>query len=420
MLIATGTMNAEVLEGRVVVVSGAGSGIGFEAGRSLLWLGAKVVIAEIDASTGRAAAATLHDQFPASDVVFIQTDVGSAESIDNMVAEVSQRLGAIDVVCNNATIAPHGHEVWRTPISDWDSSYAVNLRGPVLMARACLPGMVERGRGIFVCVSSTGGPYLAAYETFKTAQVELAKTLDAELAGTGVVAFTIGPGLVPTATAAAAVEVIAPKLGLGLDEFYAMNRGALLSVEAAGAGFAAAIALADRYAGQEISSAQALIDAGIAIPEELALPEGVTLPEAQDDSQPPTVDWAAAAELCGRVRSTLAEQHAGWRERSFFERQWMLRDFKGRAGMPVERWLERLERLEADLLARRRGDMPPLERLVAFYANLAVLARGYIKDPAAREEQLAEVDGWRTEAEQLKSQLDGNGPSAGPGIHRLQ
>jgi hypothetical protein len=214
-------------------------------------------------------------------------------------------------VLNNATFAPAGLSVAETPITDWDRSYAVNLRGPVLLARACLQSMLARGRGVFVCVSSTGGPYLGAYETLKAAQLTLADTLDTELAGTGVTAFTIGPGLVATATAAAAIERVAPRLGLSLKEFYSMNRGAMLSVEAAGAGFAAAVALAALYAGQEISSSQALIDAGIDIPEDVEVPAGVNLAAAAH-SQAQAVPRAsrAAGELCDTVRSTLVQQAA--------------------------------------------------------------------------------------------------------------
>jgi NAD(P)-dependent dehydrogenase (short-subunit alcohol dehydrogenase family) len=79
-----------------------------------------------------------------------------------------------------------------------------------------------------------GRSLLGSYESLAAAQVALSNTLDAELSGSGVTAFTIGPGLVPTATASTAVERIAPKLGMSLDEFYTMNRDALLSVEAAG------------------------------------------------------------------------------------------------------------------------------------------------------------------------------------------
>jgi hypothetical protein len=324
---------------------------------------------------------------------------------------VTEQLGPIDVVLNNATVAPVGESVAGTPIADWDRSYAVNLRGPVLLARACLPAMIARGSGTFVCVSSTGGPFLGAYETLKAAQVALANTLDAELAGTGVTAFTIGPGLVPTETASAAIERLAPRLGMSLDAFWTMNRGAMVSVEAAGAGFAAAIAQAQRYAGQEISSTQALVDAGIAVPD-ADPPPGVSLaqPSVSPAEMAPS-PLAEAMERCHAVRVTLEEQASGWRQRSFFERQWMVRDFKQRAGMPAERWIESLERLEERLRSPSRptpnAELPPLDRLAAYYGHLADLARGYVKDPGERDAQVAVVTGWRTEVDQLRAVLPG-------------
>ena len=341
----------------------------------------------------------------------MQTDVGDESSVARMVEAVRAAWGPIDVVLNNATVAPVGNLVAETPIADWDRSFAVNLRGPVLLARACLPSMIARRHGVFACVSSTGGPYLGAYETLKAAQVALANTLDAELADTGVVAFTIGPGLVPTATATSAVEILAPRLGMSLVEFYTMNRGALLSVEAAGAGFAAAIASAERYAGQEISSTQALVDAGIAIPDDLAVPAAIAAAMAVEPAAPGAAPRSldAAASQCHAVRETLAEQAAGWRARPFFERQWMLRDFKQRAGMPVERWVEALDGLEARLRAGDGAgglrDLPALDRLAGFYGHLADLAAGYVKDPAARDAQIAVVRGWQAEVERLAAEV---------------
>ena len=98
-----------------------------------------------------------------------------------------------------ATIAVLGM-VKDVPIEHWDASYKVNLRGPVLMAQKFLPDMIKRRHGIFVCVSSKGMAFLGGYETFKAAQLHLGDTLDAELEGTGVISFTIGPGLIPTET----------------------------------------------------------------------------------------------------------------------------------------------------------------------------------------------------------------------------
>jgi acyl-CoA reductase-like NAD-dependent aldehyde dehydrogenase len=195
-----------------------------------------------------------------------------------------------------------------------------------------------------------------------------------------------------------------------------------MSVEAAGAGFAAAIAMADRYAGQEVSSTQALVDAGIELPDESpGFPiDGLTASRtsivtdpaldtpARATAPPPAATANAQVALVRRVRATLAEQAEGWRHRSFFERQWMLRDFKQRAGMPVEGWLEWLGQLEARIESGRdgfEGDHNHIARLAAFYDHLAELARGYVKDADEREEQLRVVASWRREVEELAAAL---------------
>lgn len=402
-LIAGGDLTPVSLAGEVVIVTGGGGGIGLEAARSLLWLGATVVIAELDGDLRHQAAEAL-GQPAGHRLAFIQTDVGDEPSVGRLIAEVAGRFGKVDAVVNNATFAPFGVPVAEAPIADWDRSYAVNLRGPVLLARACLPGMISRRHGVFICVSSTGGPFLAPYETLKAAQLELANSLDAELEGTGVVAFTIGPGLVPTPTASRAIEKLAPRLGLTVDQFWSMNQGAVLSVEAAGAGFAAAVALASRYAGQEISSTQALTDAGIEI--------STASTEAGPNRRP--ADAAASLSACVAVRRTLEEQAAGWKARSFFERQWMLRDFKQRVGTPVERCLELLENLESALQTAPASAPQPvlgatLQRLAQFYGHLGELARGYVKDPAERDQQVGLTTGWNSEVERLLSLLQESG-----------
>ena len=379
-LVRRGTLDGQSLEDQVVIVTGAGGGIGLEAARSLLQLGAKVVIAEVDGARCANVDTALTKDWGAARVMVCAADVSDVDQVHQLVEDVVARFGEVDAVVNNATFAPAGAAVAETPIEMWDRSYAVNLRAPALFARECLPGMVARGHGAFVCVSSTGGPFLAPYETLKAAQVALASSLDAELAGTGVTAFTIGPGLVPTETALAAIDRVAPRLGMSVSEFWRMNRGAVLSVEAAGAGFAAAVAMAARYAGQEISSTQALVDAGIAVP----------------DAEPAQAAGVMDRVALERVRKTLEEQVAGWKQRSFFERQWMLRDFKQRVGLPVERCLEELARLEAGASARAL-----LDRLAAFYAHMGELAAGYVKDPGQRAEQMATVGRWRAEVEEL-------------------
>ncbi len=397
LLISTGILNRQSLGGKIVVVTGAGGGIGYEACRALIWLGARVVIAEINSKTGKDAAFRLNQEFGAGSTLFVQTDVSDEGSIRRLAQKSKRYYGKVDIVLNNATLAPLG-AVKDLPIKEWDISYKVNLRGPVLLARAFLPGMIERKSGAFISVSSTGLGYMAAYESLKAAQVQLANTLDVELEGTGVWVFTIGPGFVPTQTASSAIPCLAKLMGKSTEEVLASIKGATITVEAAGAGFAAAVALAEKYHGLEISSMAALIDAGID-----------QAPAAPQEKIISADCLAQIGELAGQIRTTLAEQSADWKRRSIFEQQWLVRSFKQSAGRPVEGWLEQLETLEkiakagdsAGVLSLRAH---PVE-LGRYYSQLADSARGYIKDPVQREEQLRIVYGWQAECQALDDLL---------------
>jgi NAD(P)-dependent dehydrogenase (short-subunit alcohol dehydrogenase family) len=390
MVISRLGLAPESLLGETVIVTGAGGGIGYEAARALLWLGANVVIAEIDHQSGRQAERALEGEFGKQRVLFVRTDVGDEASVRNLYNLSILAFDKVDAVINNATIAVLG-EVKDLPIEEWDRSYHVNLRGPVLLAKAFLPDMIKRSHGVFACVSSTGTAFLGGYETFKAAQVHLASTLDAELEGTGVIAYTIGPGLVPTETASKAVAQLAPHMGLSVEQFFEMNRSAVLSVEEAGAGFAVSVLFAEKFRGQEISSMQALkaVDLNFGA-------ESVERGSAELDAGKRDQAWR----LCETVRVTLKEQSEDWKRRSLFERQWVLRDFQKTAGMPVEEWLETLRQLQENL---QHGMIshPPLERLAGYYEHLAELAKGYERDPAKLEENLRHVYRWRDEVNQL-------------------
>ncbi len=385
-------LKSSALKNETIVVTGAGGGIGFETARALLWLGANVVIAEINEQGGAASADELAAEFGKEKVLFVRTDVGDEASVRHLFVQAEKTFGKVDVVINNATIAVLG-AVKDVPIEQWDASYRVNLRGPVLMAKTFLPGMIQRNHGVFVCVSSVGGAFLGGYETFKAAQVHLANTLDAELDGTDVITYTIGPGLVPTKTASNAVAEIAPLMGMSLDEFYKMNKNAMLSIEEAGAGFAASVVFAAKFRGQEISSMQAL--------------KAADLQYGGDESEPGSdklsgekLDQVKTALI--RVHATLKEQSEGWKSRSIFERQWVIRDFKKTAGLPVEEWLSALESMQSDLNGSGVvKNLPPLEKLSAYYNHMAELAKGYEKNPAKLAENLKFVYGWKDEVDEL-------------------
>ncbi len=396
MLIRTGRVPPDALDGQVAVVSGAGRGIGYEAARSLLGLGARVVIAEINEADGAAAAARLEDEFGRGRVVFVRTDVGVEGEVARLAAESVRAFGPVDIVLNNATLFPIG-AVKDQPIEAWDRSYRVNLRGPVLLARAFLPGMMARHRGVFVCVSSSGAaPFMGPYEVFKTSQVELANTLAAELEGTGVRAFTIGPGIVRTPGFLDGGEQVAARMGITVDELLKMNEKALLSPEAAGAGFAAAIACADKYDGQEVSSLQVLRDVGI---EADGTSGGSTGPAALSSPSAP----AAHAP----VLATFIEQADGWKKRNVFERQWVYRDFRKVNGISVDEMRTTLDALGTALA---RGEptarfVEPLQHLRAYYVHQQDLLKGFEKDPSKLAANLALMDGWIHDLDALSRAL---------------
>jgi NAD(P)-dependent dehydrogenase (short-subunit alcohol dehydrogenase family) len=394
-LISTGELTQETLKGQVAIVTGAGRGIGVEAARALLWLGTNVIVAEIDLDNGKRTTDRLKDAFGHDRVLFVHTDVGDQRSVQRLARRAFRTFGKVDIVLNNATIAPLG-AVTDVPIGTWDASYRVNLRGPVLLAQAFLPAMLKRDYGVFVCVGSAGEAYMGAYETYKAAQMHLGNVLSAELENTGVSVFSIGPGIVRTPGAESGIAAVAPLYGMSVEEFYALSEAHLISVEAAGAGFAAAIALAHRYRGQEVGSVQALHDAGISIPEKEKGMGTVVLNEAELEQ---------ALALCRQVHTTLDEQSKGWQERPLFERQWMFRDFQKQTGGSVDRWLEALKRLEGNLEAKDRNAMSMVdispEKLAKYYERMGELAKGYEKDPQRLEESLKAVRSWQETVENL-------------------
>lgn len=395
-LILSGTLTQDALAGQVAIVTGAGGGIGIEAARALAWLGAHAIIAEKNRQLGRDAQLRINNELGKQACTFIQTDVGSERSVRRLATRVQRTFSRVDAVINNATVAPVGAVV-DMPIGDWDTSYRVNLRGPVLMARAFLPGMLARDAGVFICISSVGEKYMGPYESLKAAQVHLARTLEAESEGRNVVVFTIGPGLVLTGTAQHQIAHLAQLYGMTTDAFYSMSREHIISAEEAGAGFAAAVALAPRFRGLEIDSTMALRAAGI---ESFNAPGQKTLSDTEK---------VEALADCRIVLAALSEQAEGWEQRSMFERQWMKRDFQKYAKLPVDQFLVQLRQLETALQIDASGPLPGVElpeRLASYFTHYLEMAKGYIKDAAVLDEQATIIKGWIGAAERLDRLLN--------------
>lgn len=179
------------LDGRTALVTGGGGGIGAAICADLAALGARVLVADVDLGAAR----TVADGLDGARALAV--DLADPASIDGLVPQV----GAVDVLVNNAGVAVVAPFADSDP-ADWERMWAVNLRAPMLLTRALLPGMTRAGWGRLVFVSSDGARAGSggegAYAASKAGLFGLAKTLARETARYGVTSNVVCPG--PTDT----------------------------------------------------------------------------------------------------------------------------------------------------------------------------------------------------------------------------
>lgn len=393
MLIEKSGLSQSALAGKTVILTGGGGGIGFETARALVWLGANVIIAEIDSGKGMAAARSVNQEMGCSRAEFYDIDLSDETQIEELIVYAQEKYGFVDVLISNATMVAIG-AVEYVSASMWDKSYAVNFRAPLKMTQLLLPHMKTRGSGVIIFVSSSGAaPFLGAYEVFKTAQVELSNTLFAELEETNIHTLTIGPGLVKTDTAMGGIRTIASLMGMSADEFYKMNEAHMLSPEEAGTGFALAAVFAEKYRGQEVSSIQMLLESGI-------------MDESPFESAGEFKgDSGALVLLISQAAQTFRQQYDGWMERNLFERQWVLRDFKKTVGDSAEQFRAKMQNIESLSQSGAVSELPSfkrdLERLKAYYEHQHKLLQGFEKNPAKLKENSAVIEGWIENVESI-------------------
>jgi meso-butanediol dehydrogenase / (S,S)-butanediol dehydrogenase / diacetyl reductase len=168
--------------GKVVLVSGAGSGIGAAVASAFTDEGATVVASDL----------------AGLDVVL---DVTSASSCADAVAWTLEQHGRLDVLCNVAGIGI-SHPIGSFPESDWQRIFDINLHGTFRLSQAALPALLADGGGCIVNLASVSGlrgsPYNAGYAASKAAQISLTKSMAVELAKSGVRVNAVAPSAVAT------------------------------------------------------------------------------------------------------------------------------------------------------------------------------------------------------------------------------
>lgn len=171
------TREMKQFEGRVAVVTGAASGIGYAMAECFAGVGMKVVLADVQADALEKAEGNLRSA--GAEVLAVETDVARAEAVEHLRDRALDAFGAVHVVCNNAGVVARGN-VWETTAADWDWIIGVNLRGVVNGIRTFVPVLLEQEEGHVVNTSSIAGlitGVLGSYSVTKQAVVGLSESL---------------------------------------------------------------------------------------------------------------------------------------------------------------------------------------------------------------------------------------------------
>ncbi|MEM3086497.1 MAG: SDR family oxidoreductase [Halobacteria archaeon] len=188
-------------KGRTVLVTGGGTGIGAATARRLAAAGARVALMGRRPGPLESVAREIRKERRGGRVVAVPGDVSKPAEVQSCVARAEKALGPVDILVNNAAVLITG-PVAEQPLEEFRRMMEINYFGPVMMARAVLPGMRRRGSGHIVTVASVAGRKsisgYGAYAATKFAVIGFMDALRQELHGSGIGVSTVLPGAAAT------------------------------------------------------------------------------------------------------------------------------------------------------------------------------------------------------------------------------
>jgi NAD(P)-dependent dehydrogenase (short-subunit alcohol dehydrogenase family) len=188
--------------GKVALVTGGGSGIGRASAQAFAQRGAKVVIADVDASKGEGAARHIKQKFH-GDVLFVEVDVSQDKDVERLIQQIIKTYGRLDYAHNNVGIPGERAKTADCSETNWDTVMNTNLKSVWLCMKYEIRHMCQRNFGVIVNTSSVYGltasdRRIPAYVASKHAIIGLSRTAALEYAGNGVRINAICPGAVDT------------------------------------------------------------------------------------------------------------------------------------------------------------------------------------------------------------------------------
>jgi len=189
-----------ILDNKVALVTGAGSGIGLAIAQSYAKEGAKVIVSDINEEHGNQAVEKIKSE--GGEASFVKADTSNAEEVEALIKSTVDLYGRLDIACNNAGIGGEQKLTGEYSLDNWRKVLSINLDGVFYGCKYQLEQMEKNGGGVIVNIASIHGtvaaPLSSAYTSAKHAVVGLTKNIGAEYGQKNIRCNAVGPAYIET------------------------------------------------------------------------------------------------------------------------------------------------------------------------------------------------------------------------------